>query len=110
MQIEILSELFVSFQQIHEEYQKELKKRQKAEEKHQKDAEKASQQDLLRYCLRVERLLNLIDNTAKEAFRTGSNGAVVLSEAELTQIDNFYDLVTPIRAGNDKFVPLPLTC
>lgn len=108
IQIAALKDLLINFQQVHDEYQKEIKKRQKSEEKRQKEAEKEFQQNLVGYCLKVERLLTLVDDTAKEAFRTGSNGAIVLSEAELSQIDSFYDLVNPLRPGNEKLVFLKL--
>lgn len=102
IQIETLRDLSSTFQELQLTYQKEQKKQQKTEERLRKEAEKDSQKSLLRYSLRVQGILNLIDDAAKEALRAGSDGAVELSEPELKQLDEFYELVNPSRPGNDR--------
>lgn len=101
IQIDTLRDLALAFQEMYASYQKEMKKQQKIEDKHRRDAEKETQRSLLKYSLRIQGLLNLVDDTAKEALRAGTDGAVKLSESDLTQLDKFYDLVNPTRPGND---------
>ena len=84
---------------------KEVKKLQKQEEKHRKEAERESQRSLLKYALRTQTILNLIDDNAKETLQSGEGeDAVKLNESELNQLDEFYELVNPTRPGNERYV------
>jgi hypothetical protein len=103
IQVEALRELLMSFQQIKDDYQKETAKEQKLEEKRQKEMERQSHLNLLRYFLKIERLLNSIDDEVKGSLCSGELDGVTLSEVELTQIDQFYDLLNPERPGNSKY-------
>ncbi|XP_003384898.2 PREDICTED: caprin-1-like [Amphimedon queenslandica] len=104
IQIETLRDLLSTFQEAHASQQKEVKKLQKQEEKHRKDTEREQLRSLLKYTLRTQGILNLIDDSSKEVLRSGEGeGVVKLSEKELTQLDEFYDLVNPTRPGNDRY-------
>lgn len=84
---------------------KEVKKLQKQEEKHRKEAERESQRSLLKYALRTQTILNLIDDNAKVTLQSGEGEDVVkLNESELNQLDEFYELVNPTRPGNERYV------
>lgn len=103
IQIETLRDLLSTFQDAYTSQQKEVKKLQKQEEKLRKDTEREQLRSLLRYTLRTQGILNLIDDSSKDVLRSGEGeGVVKLSEKELTQLDEFYDLVNPTRPGNDR--------
>ena len=105
IQIETLRELLTTFQEVHTSQMKEVKKLQKQEEKHRKEAERESQRSLLKYALRTQTILNLIDDNAKETLQSGEGEDVVkLNESELNQLDEFYELVSPTRPGNERYV------
>ena len=102
IRVDTLHDLISGFQQFREEYQKEMKRRQKTEDKQRRDHERDVHRSMVRYSLRIQQLLNYFDDDAKEAFRTGTDGAIILSEAELTQLDELYCLLNPTRAGNEQ--------
>ena len=105
IQIETLRELLTTFQEVHTSQMKEVKKLQKQEEKHRKEAERESQRSLLKYALRTQTILNLIDDNAKETLQSGEGEDMVkLNESELNQLDEFYELVNPTRPGNERYV------
>ena len=58
-------------------HQKARKKQQRLEKQQQKDVERDAQRRAASYTLRVQDILNSMDDEAKENFRTGSGGAVV---------------------------------
>ena len=61
----------------HLQYQRARKKQQRVERQQQKDMERDAQRKSVRYTLRVQDVLNGMDDEAKENFRSGANGAVV---------------------------------
>ncbi len=72
------------------------------EEKRKKE-EKQLQRSSLAYCLRVQFMLEQLDEDTKQSFRNGSDGAVQLTVTELKQVDDFYNLVHPQRPGNTRY-------
>ena len=93
------------FSELHSEYQRHLKAKLRGEEKRKKE-ERQLQKTSLAYCLRIQLILEQMDEETKKAFRNGSDGAVQLSETELKQIDEFYNLVHPQRPRNARYVTL----
>ena len=105
VQIEFLKEMQKQFFDMNTEYQRHLKSKEKAEAKKQREEEKQLQRSSLKYSLRIQLILEQLDEATKESFRAGwSDGAIKLSEAELKQVDDFYTLVNPQRAGNTRYV------
>lgn len=103
IQVDLLRELQKQFADLSTEYQKHSKKKLKAEEKQKKDAERDIQKLSIQFSLRIQYMLNQLDETAKDHFSAGINGAVKLTEAELTQLDDFYVLLNPQRSGNSRY-------
>ena len=104
IQVDLLRELQKQFADLSTEYQKHSKKKLKAEEKQKKDVERDMQKSSVQFSLRIQYMLNQLDETAKDHFSAGINGAVKLTEAELTQLDDFYVLLNPQRSGNSRSV------
>ena len=90
------------FVDLNAEHQRHFKARQKVEDQKRRDEEKLKQRASIQYCLRIQLMLEQLDDTTKETFRSGSDGAIKLSDAELKQVDEFYNLVNPQRAGNPR--------
>ena len=90
------------FVDLNTEYQCHLKARQKVEDQKRRDEEKLKQRGSIQYCLRIQLMLEQLDDATKESFRSGSDGAAKLSDAELKHVDDFYNLVNPQRAGNPR--------
>ena len=101
IQVEALRELLKQFENLNAEQQKAVKRKQKAEEKLQRETEREQSRDMIEYALRVQQLLQQLDDPTKDLFRNGIDG-VTLTEAELTQIDEFYELINPARPGNAR--------
>lgn len=103
VQIDFLHELQKQFSDLNLEYQRHLKSKLKSEEKRHKEEQRQIQKSSLRQCLRIQTILEQLDGATKEAFRSGSDGAIKLTEDEMKRIDDFYELVNPKRPGNPKY-------
>ena len=102
VQIDFLRDLQKQFAEMNLEYQKHLKSTQKAKDKRKKEEESATRKSSIEYSLRVQVILDQLDESTKTCFRNGSEGAVKLTDSELKQLDDFYHLVNPQRPGNPR--------
>eukprot|EP00731_Ephydatia_muelleri_P005941 Em0003g189a len=103
LQLELAKELQKQFVTFNDSYQKTKKKQQKAEKQQQREAERDLQKSALAYSVRVQNLLAGLDEVSKPDFRKGTNGAVQLTEDELTQLDDLYQLLVPTRISNADY-------
>lgn len=103
LQLELIKDLQKQFTTLQSEYQKSRKKQQKADRQAARESEKEAERRAVMYTLRVQDILTNMGENDKDNFRSGSNGAVLLSEAELSQLDELYKILTPTRQGNASY-------
>ena len=80
------------------------KKKLKQEKMQQKESEQEVVKSTISFILRMQYLLNNMDDTNRENFRDGTDGAEQISEAELMQMDEFYHLINPSREDNPRYL------
>jgi len=102
-QLELVRELQKQFSTMSVDYQRARKKQQRVERQQQKDSERDAQRRSVKYTLLVQDVLNSMDDEAKENFKSGANGAVLLSDDQLTHLDDLYQLLTPSRIDNPSY-------
>ncbi|KAK3750919.1 hypothetical protein RRG08_029836 [Elysia crispata] len=92
--LEFARELHKQFQQIYTEHEKMAKKQAKREK-----AERQAQEiKRVSEILQLQSLLDLLGgDKVREDFKTGKHGAVVLSEDNLNQLDELYQVISPSR-------------
>ncbi|XP_071955568.1 uncharacterized protein [Antedon mediterranea] len=100
--LEFAKELHKTFQSMASDYAKLEKKRVKRELVLRQEQEQKTIQTILL-------LQNVLDNMGQPQvradFEAGTNGAIVLSEKELTYLDEFYKLACPSREEEDESIP-----
>ncbi|XP_062610340.1 caprin-1-like [Saccostrea cucullata] len=99
--LEFARELQKHFTTLAQEAERFLKKQAKKEKTEHHSAEMKRIGEILRY-------QNLLDAMGSEKvrsdFQTGKHGAVVLTEENLTQLDELYKLLSPSREGETNYV------
>ncbi|BFZ05110.1 hypothetical protein BsWGS_08154 [Bradybaena similaris] len=104
--LEFARELHKQFGQIIQEHEKMMKKQAKRE--------KAERQALeIKRISEILQLQTLLDSMGgdkvREDFKTGKHGAVVLTEDNLTQLDELYQAISPSRDDSGDEYPQRLT-
>ncbi|KAL4224651.1 positive regulation of dendritic spine morphogenesis [Mactra antiquata] len=98
--LEFARELQKQFQGINTDNEKVLKKQAKREklEKQIQDIKRVKE------VLQLQTLLdNMGSDSVRKDFQTGKHGAIVLTEENLEQIDEFYKLINPTRESSNDF-------
>ncbi|XP_048779649.1 caprin-1-like isoform X2 [Ostrea edulis] len=98
--LEFARELQKQFTTLAQEAERSIKKQAKKEKVERQNVEVKRTGDILRY-------QNLLDAMGAEKvrsdFQTGKHGAVVLTEENLTQLDELYKLLSPSREGETNY-------
>ncbi|ELT92363.1 hypothetical protein CAPTEDRAFT_169720 [Capitella teleta] len=96
--LELARELHKSFQTMCTDIEKVAKKQAKREKFERTQREVSRTKELLK----LQSLLDSMgDETVRENFQTGANGAIKLSEEQLEQLDELYKLISPSREDGD---------
>jgi caprin-1 len=96
--LELARELQKNYQSMSSDIEKSSKKLAKREkfERTQRDVSRTKE------LLKLQSLLDSMgDETVRESFKNGTNGAMKLSEEQLEQLDEFYKLISPSRDEGD---------
>lgn len=82
----------------------DLEKQQKKQLKREKQERAASDLKRTADILQIQTTLDALGNdSVRQHFKTGKHGAVVLTEDNLTSLDELYKLISPPVAGEEKF-------
>lgn len=104
--LEFARELHKQFLQINQEHEKMMKKQAKRE----KAERQALEIKRISEILQVQSLLDSLGgDKVREDFKTGKHGAVVLTEDNLSQLDEFYQAISPSRDDSSGDYPQRLT-
>ncbi|XP_064400637.1 caprin-1-like isoform X2 [Halichondria panicea] len=103
IQLELIKELQKQFTTLQSDFQKSRKRQQKADRLAARESEKEAERKAVVYTLRIQDLLTNMGDEDKDNFRTGTNGALLLSESELFQLDEVYGILTPSRQANPSY-------
>eukprot|EP00112_Aurelia_sp_Birch-Aquarium-sp1_P024496 Seg779.3 transcript_id=Seg779.3/GoldUCD/mRNA.D3Y31 product=Caprin-1 protein_id=Seg779.3/GoldUCD/D3Y31 len=93
--LELAKEFHQIFRLMEQEHVKIQKKEQKRANIQMKEKSNEERKHLVVQVLEVQSLLENLDEDVKQDFLSGTNGAVKLTEDDLTKLDEIYKLITP---------------
>lgn len=102
-QLEMLKDIQKQLNGLGTEYNKIKKKQQRQEKAQQREQQREIERTAISGALRLQLVLNSLDENAKEDFQNGANGAVRLSKTELEQLDDWYQLINPSRTDSEDY-------
>jgi len=105
--LELSKEFLNMFKQLELEYAKVQKKEQKRARLELKEKSIEERRHLVTQVLEVQFLLEGFDDQVKEHFLNGTNGAVKLTDSDLSNLDGIYRLISP-NEGDDSLAPTKL--
>ncbi|XP_031568030.1 caprin-1-like [Actinia tenebrosa] len=102
MNLEMAKDLHKQFQQLYADHQKQMKKQARREQVASQAAQHSSDVAKVEEVLELQSFMDNISEDVRADFLNGTNGAVVVTEEEFSQIDKFYKLITPDADAEEK--------
>jgi len=99
--LEAVKDVQKSLAALEQDYTKLLKKDQKRQKQEQKDALENRSQKYVFDVVDAQAILGEMSEDVRPDFLAGSNGACLLTEADLENLDGIYELINPV-AGEEK--------